>query len=184
VNKTVSYGTETGIPGELTKCWITRNLGAGKQAAFVNDTTEAAAGWYFQFNRKQGFKHDGITLTPNATWITSINENSDWITANDPCNIELGTTWRLPTYTEWNNIDNTGGWTTWTGPWSSGLKLHAAGYLYYSDGSLNFRGSYGTYWSSPQAGATYGGTLYFYSVSSNMSNYVKANGFTLRCLRD
>ncbi len=28
VNKTVAYGTVTGIPGELTKCWITRNLGA------------------------------------------------------------------------------------------------------------------------------------------------------------
>jgi antitoxin component YwqK of YwqJK toxin-antitoxin module len=32
VTKTVTYGTVTNIPGELTKCWITSNLGADFQA--------------------------------------------------------------------------------------------------------------------------------------------------------
>ncbi|MEI6436612.1 MAG: hypothetical protein WCP32_17430, partial [Bacteroidota bacterium] len=112
VSKTVSYGTVTNIPGETSKCWITSNLGADHQATAVDDATEASAGWYWQFNHKQGFKHDGVTRTPNTAWISGINESSDWISANDPCNIELGSSWHLPTYNEWYNVDNTGGWTT------------------------------------------------------------------------
>ncbi len=184
VTKTTTYGTVTNIPGELTKCWITSNLGSDHQATAVSDATEASAGWYWQFNRKQGYKHDGSTRTPNTTWISSISETSDWLTANDPCNIELGTTWHLPTYTEWYNVDNTGGWTTWTGPWGSGLKLHAAGYLYGSDGSLSSRGSYGYYWSSTQGDATNGWYLYFSSGGSYMYYTNKAYGFSARCVRD
>jgi len=81
VNKTVTYGTVTNIPGETSKCWITSNLGAEHQADSVNDATEASAGWYWQFNRKQGYKHDGTTRTPNTTWISSISESSDWTAA-------------------------------------------------------------------------------------------------------
>ncbi|MBW1839900.1 MAG: hypothetical protein JRI49_08180, partial [Deltaproteobacteria bacterium] len=95
VTKTVTYGTVTNIPGENSKCWITRNLGASRQATAVSDATEASAGWYWQFNRKQGYKHDGTTLTPSWT-ITSIDENLDWESAHDPCALELGTGWRIP----------------------------------------------------------------------------------------
>jgi hypothetical protein len=56
VSKIVTYGTVTNIPGETAKCWITQNLGASQQATAVNDATEASAGWYWQFNRKQGYK--------------------------------------------------------------------------------------------------------------------------------
>ena len=184
VSKTVTYGTVTNIPGATTKCWITSNLGADHQATAVSDATEASAGWYWQFNRKQGFKHDGTTRTPNTTWIFSISEPSDWIIANDPCNIELGTAWRLPTYTEWYNVDNTGGWTTWTGPWGSGLKLHAAGCLSHSDGSLGDRGSGGYYWSSARGGAADGWYLGFGSGGSDMYYSGKAFGLSARCLRD
>jgi hypothetical protein len=183
VDKTTTYSSVTNIPGEATKCWITKNLGATQQATAVSDATEASAGWYWQFNRKQGYKHDGSTLTPAWT-ITSINENSNWQTANDPCNIELQTPWRLPTYTEWYNVDNTGGWTNWNGPWGSGLKLHAAGYLYFSNGSLNYLGSLGHYWSSTQYTSSYGWLLYFGSGHSEMINDVKVYGFSVRCLRD
>ena len=184
VNKTVTYGTVTNIPGEPSKCWITSNLGADHQATAVNDATEASAGWYWQFNCKQGYKHDGTTRTPNTSWISSINETTDWITANDPCNIELGTTWRIPTYTEWYNVDNTGDWYTWTGPWGSGLKLHAAGYLYNGNGSLDTRGSFGYYWSNAQYDDTYGRYFYFNIDYSGMYYYNKAIGFSVRCLRD
>jgi hypothetical protein len=183
VNTDVTYGTATNISGEPTKCWITRNLGASRQATAATDNTEASAGWYWQFNRKQGYKHNGSTLTPSWT-ITSISEDLDWQTANDPCNLELGTQWRIPTYTEWYNVDNTGGWTDWNGPWGSGLKLHAAGYLGYSNGSLSPRGSYGTYWSSTQHSFTNGWCLDFNTGYSVMNNYDKAYGHSVRCLRD
>ena len=183
VTKTVTYGTVTGIPGEATKCWITRNLGASQLAATATDASEDSAGWYWQFNRKQGYKHDGTTRTPNTSWITSISETSDWITANDPCNIELGATWRIPTYTEWYNVDNTGGWTTFTDPWDSGLKLHAAGDLGNSSGLLDFRGSAGYYWSSTQFSTTYGWYKDFGPGGSGMANYLKVLGFSIRCIK-
>jgi len=183
VTKTVTYGTVNNIPGEPLKCWITSNLGASQQATFVNDATEASAGWYWQFNRKQGYKHDGATVTPSWT-ITSISEFTDWTAANDPCTLELGSGWRIPTYTEWYNVDNTGGWTNWNGPWSSGLKMHAAGYLYNIDGSLYNRGSDGSYWSSTQYSATNGWNLIFHSSNCGMYDNDKAFGFTLRCVRD
>ena len=185
VDKTVTYGTVNGIPGEPAKCWITRNLGASQQDTAVSDNTEASAGWYFQFNHKQGFKHDGTTRTPNTTWISNINETSDWITAKDPCSIELGAGWRIPTYTEWYNVDNTGGWTTWTGPWGSGLKMHAAGRLFYLDGSLSTtRGNIAYYWSSTQSDATIGSGLSFTSGNCGTNNFNKSLGFSLRCIRD
>ena len=184
VSKTVIYGTISNQPGEPLKCWITSNLGADHQAMSVDDATEASAGWYWQFNRKQGYMHDGTTRTPSTTWISSISETLDWIAANDPCNIELGTTWRIPTYTEWYNVDNSGGWTNWNGPWGSGLKLHNAGYLSNSDGVLGYRGSGGIYWSVAQVDATNGWNLYFNIGFSGMYDYSKSLGCSARCVRD
>jgi len=186
VDKTVTYATVNNIPGAPTKCWITSNLGADHQATAVSDATEPSAGWYWQFNRKQGYKHDGTTRTPNTTWISTISESSDWTAANDPCTIELGTGWRIPTTTEWTNVDGTSGgnWTDWNGPWNSGLKLHAAGFLGYTAGGINNRGVHGYYWSSSQYSSTDGGYLSFNSSYSLWDSAKKANGYSLRCLKD
>jgi len=183
VDKTVTYGTVTNIPGTTTKCWITQNLGADQQATAVNDATEASAGWYWQFNRQQGYKHTGSTLTPAWT-ITSINENSDWLIANDPCALLLGSGWRLPTSTEWTNVDASGGWTNWNGPWNSALKMHAAGYLNSTNGALYVIGSSGNYGSSSQYDNSYGWYLTLGSGYCYMNYSTKANGFSSRCLRD
>ncbi|MBN1339325.1 MAG: hypothetical protein JXA03_08380 [Bacteroidales bacterium] len=184
VNKTVNYGTVmTNLTGS-DKCWITQNLGSDQQAISVTDNTEASAGWYWQFNRKQGYKHDGTTRTPNSPWITFINENADWQAANDPCSVLLGAGWRLPTYTEWYNADFNGSWGNQFDAYASVLKLHAAGNLYYGNGSLNYRGIYGYYWSSTQISSTVGWYLLFGSTYCDMTNDNKTLGFTGRCLRD
>jgi hypothetical protein len=184
VSKTVIYGTIANIPGEPSKCWITSNLGADHQAASNADSRETAAGWYWQFNLRQGYKHDGTVRTPGTAWIASISESSDWIAANDPCTIELGTAWRIPTSTEWTNVDAAGGWTNWNGPFNSGLKLHGAGYLAVADGSLNGRGTSGFYWSSVQYDAANGARLFFSGGLCAVNNIGKAFGFSVRCLRD
>ena len=184
VSKTVTYGTVTNIPGVPSKCWITSNLGADHQATAVSDATEASAGWYWQFNRKQGYKNDGATRTPNTAWILPINENFDWQAANDPCTLELGGNWRLPTHFEWNNVNAGGGWTNWDGPWNSGLKLHAAGGLQYNDGTLSGRGATANYWAGDQHSTTHGWTLNFNSISSTINNPDKSYAFPVRCLRD
>ena len=183
VNKTVTYNTVTNIPGEFTKCWITSNLGADRQALTRFDNTEASAGWYWQFNRKQGYKHAGGIRTPNSAWITTISENSDWTAANDPCTIELGSTWHVPAFSEWTNVDAVGGWSDWNGPWNSALKMHAAGYLTGNDGSLIARGSEGVYWSNSEVDPNDGWSFYFTNSYCDTYNDNKVAGFTLRCIR-
>ena len=184
MNKTVTYGTVKNIPGETSKCWITSNLGADHQATGKDDATEASAGWYWQFNRMQGYKHDGTTRTPNSTWINSIDENLDWQAANDPCLLELGDGWRIPTATEWTNVDESGGWIDWNGPWNSDLKLHAAGHLSNTDGSLNLRGSGGSYWSSTQYSTADSRQLGFMIGYCYVGGNSKTFGFSLRCLKE
>jgi hypothetical protein len=184
VTKTVTYGTVyTNLSGS-NKCWITQNLGADKKAFSYSDASEAAAGWYWQFNKKQGYKFY-YGRTPNTPWITSINENSDWVAANDPCSLLLGERWRIPTKTEWENADLSEGWDNYYETHNSELELHAAGSLGGSDGSLGNRGSDGYYWSSTQSSSPHGWNLHFLSSDSYMNDYhAKANGFSLRCLRD
>ena len=182
VTKTVIYGTVNNIPGEVSKCWITRNLGASQQAGSQGDPTEASAGWYWQFNLPQGYMHDGTTRTPGSAWNSGISENSDWIAANDPCALELGSGWRLPTYTEWNNVRSAGSWIDWNGPWTSALKLHAAGILQYSDGSLTSRGSDGNYYSGTQSDNIGSWSIYFNLYSFYMAYSVKSFGNSVRCV--
>ncbi len=185
VDKSVSYGTVSNVPGEPSKCWITQNLGSDNQAAAVNDATEPSAGWYWQFNKPQGYKHDGMTRTPNTTWIDYINENSDWLTSNDPCNLLLGSGWRVPTLTEWTNVDAAGSWEDWNDIWDSALKIHAAGWLGTLEGNLAARGSYGDYWTGNQNDPLYGRALFFGNSFCYVVQQVgKATGLPVRCVRD
>jgi hypothetical protein len=178
VNKTVTYETVTNIPGEESKCWIASNLGADHQASALDDATEPSAGWYWQFNRKQGYKAEGSTVTPS--WpATPIDENSEWISDNDPCRLSLGGTWRIPTLTEWLNVDMV--WNNFADPWNSALKIHAAGYIIF--GNLLLTGEYGRYWSSTQSDQTDGTDLCFLTGSSNMQNMPKIVGTTIRCIK-
>lgn len=187
VTKTVTYGTvSTALTGSA-RCWITQNLGADQQAGSATDNTEASAGWYWQFNRSQGYKHDGATRTLSTPW-TTVNETSDWIQANDPCYLLLGTGWRLPTNNEWNNANSTGGWVDYdndaTGTFGSVLKLHAAGALSNLNGTLSNRGSIGNYWSSTQNFTTLAYHLVFSSSYSFMTYDNKSYGYSVRCLKD
>lgn len=185
VTKTVTYGTVTNVQGEPSKCWITQNLGADHHATTVYDTTEASAGWYWQFGRKQGYKHDGTTRTPNTTWINPIEENTNWNFTNDPCIIELGNGWRIPTYNEWKNVIKANGWKTWNGPWKSRLGLHAAGQISIITDDLTGRGRSGTYWSRSQdLNNDYGEALTFRDSYCGTGSAPKASGISVRCIQD
>jgi len=186
VNKTITYGVvATDIGGTGTKYWITQNLGATNQATSADDATEPSAGWYWQFNRKQGFKHDGTTRTPSTWDATTDDSSATWESAKDPCTLLLGSGWRLPTYTEYLNADAAPqSWANYNDTYASVLKLHAAGYLSYSTGALSHRGSSGLYWSSTQYSSTHGYHLNFSSSLSNMGYNYKAHGFGVRGLRD
>jgi len=189
VDKTVTYGTVlTNLAGPTAttyRRWITQNLGATNQATSADDATEPSAGWYWQFNRKQGFKHDGTTRTPSTWDATTDDSSATWESAKDPCTLLLGSGWRLPTYTEYLNADAAPqSWANYNDTYASVLKLHAAGALDDSTGALYGRGSNGYYWSSTQDSSTNGYNLTFYSSNSHMSSNNKAYGFGVRCLKD
>jgi hypothetical protein len=180
VTKTVTYGViETNLSGQ-NKCWITQNLGADNQAISASYDTEAAAGWYWQYNRKQGYKHDGSLLTPSGTWDYSINDDYDWMANEDPCTLLLGTGWRIPTGTEWTNADNNGAWGNRNDTYASVLKIHGAGCLI--DGALGSLG-WGFYWSLSQIGDDIGTSLNFSTTGCNVSSYLnKTYGLSIRCI--
>jgi hypothetical protein len=185
VNKTVTYETVlTDLTGS-SKCWIARNLGASQQATSATDNTEASAGWYWQFNRSQGFRHTGSARTPNTAWIGTINENSNWLITNDPCNILLGTGWRLPTSTELSNLDVNAGLNSIQDAYNTPLKLNATGII--TNGNFGYpRGVDGFYWSSVQYSNTLGENIEFINTlgSNGLSTTGKNLAGTLRCLFD
>lgn len=184
VDKTVTYGTATNVAGEIYKCWITKNLGASSQGSSVSDATEASSGWYWQFNRKQGYKHDGTTRTPNSTWITSIVEDAQWALTDDPCRLELGGGWRIPTNSEWVNVDAAGSWATWTDAYNSSLKLHAGGWLAPTNGAITNRGSNGIWHRSTQSSTTLSVWYRIYSGFAGTNGGTKMYAATLRCIKD
>ena len=200
VTKTVTYNQiQTSISG-ASKCWITQNLGADNQAATATDGSEAAAGWYFQFNRAQGYKSNECDLPTPSTWNTAfITDNLNWSSANDPCPAMLGAGWRLPNSTEWTNADATGGWNNYNDTWNSVLKLHAAGFLAANNGVPNNRKESCTivytvsamYCSSDQnpTPTVPGEWRQSYILDAEIgtsSVYItgKANGLPVRCIKD
>ncbi len=184
IAKTVIYSTVTNIPGETAKCWISSNLGADQQASSKDDATEVSAGWYWQFNLPQGYKHDGTNRIPGTSWISYIDEVSNWTSANDPCLLEIGNSWRLPTKAEWNNVEIAGNWGTWVDPWNSPLRLHAAGRLSASNGTLNSRGVTDNFWSSTQSANEFSWILNLSSSNSTITTTNKTSGLSIRCIKD
>lgn len=181
-NVTITYGTVSSSLSGEPKCWITQNLGATTQASLATDASDAAAGWCWQFNRKQGYAHStGGSRTPNTTWDSSREEGPDWEAENDPCTQLLGAGWRIPTQTEWMNISSN--WSNYSIAFSSVLKLHAAGGLSPSYGSLRNRGTSGVYWTSSQI-STNGYTLTISYSSSSVEQSWKSDGISVRCLFD
>jgi phosphodiesterase/alkaline phosphatase D-like protein len=183
VTKTLTYGIVQSTLSGASKCWITRNLGADQQATSATDATEPSAGWYWRFNTTQGYKHDGTTRTPGGTWPGAFTENSDWLVANDPCAILLGSGWRIPTFTEYGNLDVNSGWTGYNDAYASSLKLHTGGQLV--SGVLSSRGTYGPLHSSTQYDSVDSYWLYVSSSSVHRSWTPKGTyAYPIRCIRD
>jgi uncharacterized protein (TIGR02145 family) len=181
-NKITTYKTVLTTISGASKCWITSNLGATNEARSATDNTEAASGWYWQFNHKNGTKHTGTVRTPTNWTKTVASPVQDWQTANDPCTIELGSGWRIPRESEWNAIKNTNGYFN---NFSSVLKLHPAGYLAYGNGALTDRGLGHHFWSSDFSDATFARAYVVFPANTyTISNNNQLAGFSVRCIKD
>ena len=138
--------------------------------------------------------HPNFILTNN--YVTSYdwrsdNNNNRWATANQgPC--PAG--YHVPTDGQWATADAfnggaatnggvTVGWDNNTETYESALKLPSAGYRDRITGLLLNQGTLGLCWSSTVSG-TYARFLYFSSTSANTGINHRANGFTVRCLKN
>jgi hypothetical protein len=186
VTKTVTYTTLVSTITGSTKCWILQNLGADHPPTAADDATEASSGWYWQYNRAQGYKMDGATMTP-ATMLATIDETSDWVAANDPCTLLLGAGWRIPTYDEWMTY-RTNILAIPVKPFPSQLKIHRAG-VAYTNTVLSNTGYVGWYWGSGGSmgsSGPYGWTFNYMTLNDNsqVTSTQKKYANSLRCLKD
>ena len=188
----------TDVVGPTGKIWMDRNLGASQVA--TSSTDAASYGDLYQWGRTtDGHEKRNATVvagpvasgSEGANFITSGTTPNDWLsaqddtrwgatkTANDPC----PTGYRVPTETELNAERLLFATNDAAGAFGSVLKLPVAGNRYFITGAFTYVGTYGTYWSS-----TIGGTdaryLYFSSSNTNMYSYHRADGYSVRCIKD
>jgi len=184
--------------------WMDRNLGASQVATSSTDAN--AYGDLYQWGRAAD-GHESRTSATTSTNATSAVPNDgnawdgffitvgsspyDWLTPQDD-NLWQGVSgtnnpcpsgYRLPTEAEWEAERTSWSSNNAAGAFASPLKLPVAGYRFSSDGSLLNVGSNGYYWSSTVNG-TYARGLYFFSSNATIASSYRANGFSVRCLKD
>ncbi len=203
--KTASGRDSTTIVLDVTnpqtgRTWMDRNLGASREA--ISSTDTEAYGDLFQWGRmsdghqKRNSANTFVGLSSSdqpghGGFIPAPYGNRDW---RDPQNNNLWQGlgginnpcpdgYRIPTTAEWEEEIKSWSSNNASGAFSSHLKLPLAGGRYYFDGSIQYSGRIGYYWSSTVAG-TRARALAFQSGQSIMVNCHRSFGFNVRCIKN
>ena len=181
------------------RCWKDRNLGASQVATSSTDAT--AYGDLYQWGRL-GDGHQNRTSVPgdgnsaydvpgHSVFLTVSSLPFDWrVPKNDILWQGLGGVnnpcpqgFRLPTEAEW--VTERASWDSEdaAGAFASPLKLVVAGSRNRSSATVENAGSVGVYWCSKVSG-TSTRLLALYSSRASMSGAGRANGCSIRCIKD
>jgi len=202
---TAPAGTVTDIDGNVyttvvigTRTWMVENLKVtryrnGDAISNVTDNTAWAGlttGAYCWYNNNIANK------TPYGALY-------NWFAVNDPRNIAPAG-WHVPSDAEWTTLITylggesvaggkmkEAGTTHWLSPNtdadnSSGFAALPGGYRFGYDGTFDYLGIVGGYWSSTQNGAfgAWYRSLYYDNASAYRSDDGKQLGLSVRCVRD
>ncbi len=197
-NTTTNQVTQTGSYKSVkigTQTWMTENLNVSTfrngdpiPQAKSNEEWEQAGenkqpAWcYYENDPKNGNKYGKLY---------------NWYAVNDPRGLAPAG-WHIPTDAEWTTLENqlgndvekkiksTSGWEgNGNGTNSSGFSGLPGG-TRYSDGTFNYIGRYGCWWSSSEyvSLVAWDRTLYYISGSVYRYGSSKERGLSVRCLRD
>ena len=180
------------------KIWMDRNLGASQVA--TSSTDAASYGDLYQWGRRADGHQCRTSATTatlssvdqpaNGNFILVSSAPNDWRSpqnvnlwqgvngVNNPC----PSGYRIPTEPELEAERLSWSVNTSVGAFASPLKLTVAGNRNVSSGSLDDVGANGACWSSTVSG-TNSRHLHFSSFAS-MGDYYRADGFTVRCIKD
>jgi hypothetical protein len=176
------YGNEYGIIKSpyTGKIWLDRNLGATRVCQSFDDSQ--CYGDYFQWGRDS----DGHEKQNSSSFKTG---SRDWMSSDDS-GAKRSANWnpcpsgfRVPTIDELLAETTKQGVKNRNDAYRNFLKLPSAGYRGRSDGSMFLQGSLGLVWSSSPSGST-SKDLNFNSSGAVWSNSLRANGLSVRCLRE
>jgi hypothetical protein len=202
-NISVSYATvERNYGGAVgTRCWMDRNLGALQVALSSGDVN--AFGDLFQWGRGADGHQDRSSSTTNSLSgsdqpgnsnfiVVSSNPPRDWRSPqnnslwqgvsgiNNPC--PAG--WRLPTEAEF--VAEKDSWSTpnAAGAIGSPLKWPMAGYRIDITGGVSNTGIRGLYWSGTVSGTSSRALDFGGGGVSMLTAGGRADGFSVRCIKD
>jgi hypothetical protein len=181
------------------KIWMDRNLGASQVATSSTDAN--SYGDLYQWGRGSDGHQCRNSATTNTLsssdqpghgdFILTSSSPNNWRSpentnlwqgvngVNNPC----PSLYRLPTDAELNAERLSWISQNAAGAFASPLKLPVAGFRDHGSGILGSVGSFGTYWSSTVSGSV-ARRLFFDSGGAGRDDQGRANGYSVRCLKD